>query len=72
MSNPVSPRVFVAALLDLLADALDRDETRHLTNDRFDTDLRAMRARVESELEAFGGPGRLRLVEPDDDLVSED
>jgi hypothetical protein len=62
--------VFVVALLDLLAGALDRDETRHLTNDRFDGDLRAMRARVESELEDLGG-GRLRLVEPHD-LVSED
>jgi hypothetical protein len=56
--------VFVVALLDLLADALDRDETRHLTNDRFDADLRAMRARVESELGDLGGGDRLRLVEP--------
>jgi len=71
VSNAIPPRVFVVALLDLLAGALDRDETRHLTNHRFDGDLRAIRARVESELEDFGGGGRLRLVEPDD-LMSED
>ena len=68
----MSPRILVAALAILLADALEHAETRHLTNERLDAELAALRARVEGELETRSGRRRLRLAEEPDDSVSQD
>jgi hypothetical protein len=66
------PRILVAALTTLLADALGAEETRHLIDDRFLADLSALRARVEAELDALAGERRLRLAEPPDTSVPDD
>jgi len=55
VSDQVPPRMLVAALVTLLADALDHEETRHLANDRLRADLRGLGARVQAELEERSG-----------------
>lgn len=61
MADQVPPRVLVAALVTLLSDALDHEETLHLAHERFRADLRGLRARVENELASLAGSRRLRL-----------
>jgi hypothetical protein len=68
----MSPRILVAALATLLADALDQAETWHLANGHFAADLRALRARVERELETHSGRRRLRLADDPDASVADD
>ena len=72
MPDPMPPRILVAALVTLLADALEHDETRHLTSDRFKSDLGRLRARVEDELEARSGRRRLRVADEPDESVADD
>ena len=62
MSDPLAPRILLAALLSLLIESLDRDETRHLTNDQLNSELSAMQTRLERELESLSGVRRLRLA----------
>jgi hypothetical protein len=68
----MQPRILLAALLTLLTDALDQAETRHLTNDGLDAELRALRTRVEAELSDLAGERRLRLVDDPPGSVSAD
>ena len=72
MPDEIPPRILVAALATLLADALEQNAVQHLTNDRFKSDLRGLRARVESELEEQSGRRRLRLADEPDDSVAND
>jgi hypothetical protein len=69
MSEQIPPRIVVAALVSLLTDALEKEETRHLADDRLRADLRGLGTRVEAELEEQSGRRRLRLA---DESVGED
>ena len=51
MADPVPRRILLLAVLSLLSDALEDEETRHLASDRLRADLKGLRARVEGELE---------------------
>jgi hypothetical protein len=67
--DQIPSRIRIAALVSLLTDALDEEETRHLASDRLRADLRALSARVEAELEQQAGRRRLRLAK---ESVSDD
>lgn len=66
-SDRMGPRIRVAALVTMLAGALEEEETRHLTSARFKADLRGLRARVELELDGFSERPGLHLAEEPDD-----
>jgi hypothetical protein len=69
--DQIPPRILVAALVTLLTEALEHDETRHLTNDRLNADLRGLRTRVERELDERSGRRRLPVADESDDSASE-
>jgi hypothetical protein len=68
----MSSRILVAALVAVLSDALEQDDTRHLASDEFRAGLRELGGRVEAELEAHAGARRLRLADDPDDSVPDD
>jgi len=60
----MSPLILTSALVDLLIESLEQPETAGLVNPRLQTDLRALRARLEVELEARSGRNRLHMADP--------
>jgi len=60
----MSPLILTSALVDLLIESLEQPETAGLANARLHTDLRALRARLEVELEARSGRKRLHMADP--------
>src|SRR5690242_18005417 len=60
MVDPVPSRVLLLAVLSLLTDALEQEETRHFATDQLRADLDGLRIRVERELQPRG---RLHLAD---------
>ena len=52
MPDHLSPLILTSALVDLLIESLGQPETAGLAGAGLDADLRALRARLEVELEA--------------------
>lgn len=75
MSEGVSPHaslVRLAAFVNLLLEEIERSEHQHLTTERFKTDVRALAARVEAELDAASKQARLHLAEEGGSVVTDD
>jgi hypothetical protein len=70
MADSIFPHIRVAALTTLLISALEDEEAMHLGNNRLRTDLQALQARAEAQLEAVSR--RLRLVDDADGSVVAD
>ena len=66
MADEIQPRILLAALVQLLIEVLEREETAHLASDGLLSELRGLRARVEGELETRAGRRPLRLADEDE------
>jgi hypothetical protein len=72
IAQALPPRILLAALVSLLIQALEDEETRHLASDELRDDLRTLLAHVEDELDGASQPRHLHLAGDEASGMSDD